>query len=112
MTRTNSGAGKRKNSGVGFKARGALEAIPGEMTVAELVSRHGVYQTLIDTWKRQAPEGMSGIFSGKAAAKSGEKEGEIEKRHAEIGQLVVERDFLTKGERAKAIGSRDPATGR
>jgi len=74
MTRTNSGAGKRKNSGVGFKARGALEAIPGEMTVAELVSRHGVYQTLIDTWKRQAPEGMSGIFSGKAAAKSGEND--------------------------------------
>lgn len=53
-------------------------------------------QTLINTWKRQALEGMSGIFSGKAEAKAAEKDGEIEKLHAKIGQLVVERDFLAK----------------
>ena len=39
---------------------------------------------------------MSGIFSGKAEAKAAEKDGEIEKLHAKIGQLVVERDFLAK----------------
>lgn len=89
-------AGKRKNYSAEFKAKVALEAIRGEMTVAELVARHGVHQTLINTWKRQALEGMSGIFSGKAEAKAVEKEGEIEKLHAKIGQLVVERDFLAK----------------
>ncbi len=89
-------AGKRKNYGADFKAKVALEAIRGELTVAELVAKHGVHQTLINTWKRQALEGMSGIFSGKAEAKAAEKEGEIEKLHAKIGQLVVERDFLVK----------------
>lgn len=86
-------AGKRKNYGAEFKAKVALEAIRGELTVAELVAKHGVHQTLINTWKRRALEGMSGMFSGKAEAKAAEKEGEIEKLHAEIGQLVVERDF-------------------
>lgn len=43
-----------------------------------------------------ALEGMAGIFSGKAEAKAAAKEGEIEKLHAKIGQLVVGRDFLAK----------------
>ncbi len=89
-------AGKRKNYGAEFKAKVALEAIRGDLTVAELLAKHGVHQTLINAWKRQALEGMSGIFSGKAEAKAAEKDGEIEKLHAKIGQLVVERDFLAK----------------
>ena len=89
-------AGKRKTCGAEFKAKVALGAIRGELTVAELVAKHGVHQTLINTWKRQALEGMSGIFSGKAEAKAAAKEGEIEKLHAKIGQLVLERDFLVK----------------
>ncbi|NDK35270.1 transposase [Rhodovulum sulfidophilum] len=89
-------AGKRKDYGAEFKAKVALEAIRGEATIAELVTKRGVHQTLINTWKRQALEGMSGIFSGKAEAKAAEKENEIEKLHAKIGQLVVERDFWVK----------------
>lgn len=77
-------AGKRKNYGAEFKAKVALEAIRGELTVAELVAKHGVHQTLINTWKRQALEGMSGIFSGKAEAKAAEKDGEIEKLHVPL----------------------------
>jgi len=89
-------AGKRKNYSADFKAKVALEAIRGEATISELVAKHGVHQTVIHSWKRQALEGMSAIFSGKAEVKAAEKEGEIEKLHAKIGQLVVERDFLVK----------------
>ncbi len=89
-------AGKRKNYSAEFKAKVALEAIRGEATVAELVAKHGVHQTVINTWKRQALEGMAGIFSGKAEANAAEKECQIEKLHTKIGQLVVERDFLAK----------------
>ena len=89
-------AGKRKNYSAEFKAKVALEAIRGEATVAELVAKHGVHQTVINTWKRQALEGMAGIFSGKAEANAAEKERQIEKLHTKIGQLVVERDFLAK----------------
>ncbi|WP_407920728.1 IS3 family transposase [Frigidibacter oleivorans] len=106
MTRTNSVAGKRKNYGAEFKAKVALEAIRGDLTVAELVAKHGVHQTLISTWKRQALEGMSGIFSGKAEAKSAEKEGEIEKLHAKIGQLVVERGFFSESLRPVSVSRR------
>lgn len=41
-------------------------------------------ETLINSWKRQALEGMSGIFSGKAEAKAAEKDGEIEKLHVPL----------------------------
>ena len=58
-------AGKRKNYSAEFKAKVALEAIRGDATVAELVAKHGVHQTVINTWKRQAIEGMAGVFSGK-----------------------------------------------
>ena len=89
-------AGKRRQYSAGFKAKVALEAIRGEATIAELVSKHGVHQTLINAWKRQAIEGMAGVFSGKAEAAAAEREGDLEKLHAKIGQLVVERDFLAK----------------
>ena len=41
---------------------------------------------------------MAGVFSGKKAAQKTAKssEAEVEKLHAKIGQLVVERDFLAK----------------
>ena len=89
-------AGKRKRYCAEFKAKVALEAIRGEATIAELVSKHGVHRTLINAWKRQAIEGMVGVFSGKAEAAAAERECELEKLHAKIGQLVVERDFLAK----------------
>ncbi|MBW7057140.1 IS3 family transposase, partial [Paracoccus bogoriensis] len=85
-------AGKRENDSAAFKAKVALEAIRGEATIAELAAKHGVHQTVIHSRKRQALEGMAAIFSGKAEAKAAEKEGAIEKLHAKIGQLVVERD--------------------
>ena len=38
--------GKRKRYSAEFKAKVALEAIRGELTVAELVAKHGVHETL------------------------------------------------------------------
>lgn len=35
---------------------------------------------------------MAEVFSGKIQAQTSEKQGEIEKLHAKIGQLLVERD--------------------
>jgi transposase len=86
----------RKRYGAEFKAKVALEAIEGELTLAELASRHGVHPTMIAAWKRQAIEGMAGTFSGKTAAVQAASEADIARLHAKIGQLVVERDFLSK----------------
>jgi transposase len=51
---------------------------------------------MIAGWRRQAVEGLSAVFSGKTEAAEGAREGELDKLHAKIGQLVVERDFLAK----------------
>jgi transposase len=60
--------GKRKRYSAEFKAKVALEAIRGELTVSQLVAKHGVHQTVINAWKKQAIKGMAGVFSGKAEA--------------------------------------------
>jgi len=88
--------GKGKRYSAEFKAKIALEALRGELTVSQLATKHGVYQTLIGDWKRQALDGLVTVFSGKAEAKEGMREEDVEKLHAKIGQLVVERDFLVK----------------
>ncbi len=78
-----------------FKAKVALEAIRGDLTLAELATKHGIHPTMIATWKRQAIDGMAATFSG--ATEAAKVAGDTEKLHAKIGQLVVERDFLSKG---------------
>ena len=87
---------KRRRYSAEFKAKVALEALRGELTIAQLVAKHGVHQTLINAWKRQAVAGMAAVFSGKAAAAEASREAEVEKLHAKIGALVVERDFLRR----------------
>lgn len=34
----------------------ALDAIRGEQTIAQLAAKHGVHQTMINAWKKQAVE--------------------------------------------------------
>lgn len=89
-------AGQRKRYSADFKAKVALEALRGELTVAQLVAKYGVHQTLINGWKKQAVDGMAGVFSAKTESAAPTDTVEIEKLHAKIGQLVVERDFLRK----------------
>ena len=55
-----------------------------------------MHQTMISTWRKQAMDGMASVFSGKAEAAEASREADVEKLHAKIGQLVVERDFLAK----------------
>lgn len=79
-----------------FKAKVAVEAIRGELTVSELSRKHEVHPNLIAGWKRQAIEGMAGVFDSKAGERVEARDTEVRELHAKIGQLVVERDFLAK----------------
>ena len=90
--------GKRTRYSAEFKARVALEALRGELTTTQLATKHGIHQTMVGDWKRQAMEGMAAVFCGKTAAQESAQAGEaeVEKLHAKIGQLLVERDFLAK----------------
>ena len=90
--------GKRTRYSAEFKAKVALEALRGGLTAAQLAAKYGIHQTMVGEWKRQAMEGLIGVFSGRPAAQETAKsaEAEVEKLHAKLGQLVVERDFLAK----------------
>jgi transposase len=63
-----------------------------------LATKHGIHHTLVSDWKRQAMEGLTAVFADRSAAQETAKssEAEVEKLHAKIGQLLVERDFLAK----------------
>jgi transposase len=90
--------GKRKRYSADFKAKVALAALRGELTTAQLASKHGIHQTMVGEWKKQAMEGLAAVFSDRSASQETAKssEAEVDKLHAKIGQLVVERDFLAK----------------
>lgn len=87
---------KRKQYNPEFKAKVALEALKGERTVAELSSRFGVHPTMIHQWKKALLEGASGVFArgGEAREPTLDKEA-LKDLHAKIGELTVERDFLS-----------------
>jgi transposase len=87
---------KRRNFSAAFKAKVALEALRGDQTLAELAARHKVHPNLITKWKRQASEGMVAIFSDKSAGPERGHEAEVKELHAKIGELTVEKDFLSK----------------
>jgi transposase len=79
-----------------FKAKVALEAIKSHQTVAELATKHGLHPTQIAAWKREAVDKLARVFDEKSSAREQNRDAELTKLHAKIGQLVVERDFLSK----------------
>jgi transposase len=86
----------RRRFSAEFKAKVALEAIKGHQTVAELATKHELHPTQITAWKREAIEKLAKVFDDKGTEIQANRDTELTKLHAKIGQLVVERDFLAK----------------
>ena len=81
---------KRRNFSDKFKAAVALEALRGDKTVQEIAAKRQLHPTQVSTWKRQAIEGMAGVFSDKVK-KAENKDGEIKDLHAKIGLTLFLR---------------------
>ncbi len=90
-------SGKRRRFSGEQKARIALEALRGDRTLQEIASKHQVHPNQVGAWKRQAVEGMAEVFSKGAERRSRDHESEVRDLHARIGELIVERDFLSRG---------------
>ena len=84
----------RRNYAPGFKAKVALAAIKGEKTLAELAQQFDVHPNQVTAWRAQLLEGATGVF-GDAAANSNAPAVDLKELHAKIGQLTLERDFLS-----------------
>ena len=66
------------------------------MTIAQLVSRFQVAESLIHKWRKQVLDQGSDVFDGKGSSKETIATVDVEKLHAKIGQLTLERDFLER----------------
>ena len=85
---------RRKHSPA-FKAKVALGALKEEETTAEIASRFEVHPAQVRVWKRALLEGASGIFDDGRDRQKKNEEALIAQLYQQIGQLKVERDFLS-----------------
>ncbi len=88
---------KRRRFSGELKAKVALEALRGDRTLQEIASKHQVHPNQVSTWKRQAMEGLGEMFSNGVERRRRDHESEVRELHAKIGELTVERDFLSRG---------------
>ena len=87
---------KRRSYSAEVKAKVALEALREEATMAELAARSNVHPNLIANGKKQARHEVLASFSGNHERHEACRETEIKELRAKIGELVIERDFLSK----------------
>jgi len=88
--------GKRTKHSPVFKAKVALAALREQETVPELSRRHQVHANQIYKWKRQLLENVGRAFEAEEGG-GGDSSGREAELLQKIGELTVERDFLSRG---------------
>lgn len=87
---------KAKQYSAQEKAKIALEAIKGDLTLSQISSHYGVHATQINRWKKEAVETIVSGFQNNTKSVDTSQTELISKLYEQIGQLTVERDWLKK----------------
>ena len=85
--------GTRRTHTPAFKAKVALAAIKGEMTLAQLAEHFDVHPNQITQWKAQLQESAANVF-GPGGQGTAPPAVDVKSLHAKIGELTLENDFL------------------
>lgn len=96
---------KAKQYSAQEKAKVAMEAIKGDLTMAQISSQYGVHASQINRWKKEAMEAMVSGFSSKLKAVDTSQTELIDQLYQQIGQLTMERDWLKKKSGTFGFGS-------
>lgn len=87
---------KRNNYSASEKAKIALAAIAGNMTMAEISNKYSAHATQIKQWKKHLTEHLPEIFSNKKAQQEASHDKKYSELYEQIGRLKVENEFLKK----------------
>jgi transposase-like protein len=87
---------KRRTFSPADKAKIALEAIKGVHTISEIAQRFEVHPTQVNTWRRELMGRLPELFGDKQGAAVQDQSRLIDELYKQIGQLMVERDWLKK----------------
>ena len=77
-----------------FKFKVALEMIKGDLTISEIISRYQVPRSVLSKWKKQLLDNGAEIYQNRLKGTKDVDGREIERLHAAIGRLKMEKDFL------------------
>lgn len=88
------------------KAKVALAAVSGQMTVQEIMKKYGVSKTAVYTWKKELEDKAADLFGGSASSPAPTQEQtqkKIDNLHRKIGELEMELDFAKRASEALGI---------
>jgi transposase len=87
---------KAKSYTAEFKAKVALDAIRGDLTINEISAKYGIHATQINRWKQEALSSIKTSFTGKGQKADIGEQKHIDDLYRQIGQLTCENEFLKK----------------
>jgi len=86
----------RKNYQADFKAKVALEAVRGRLTINEISKQFGIHPNQISKWKKQFLESLPQIFDNSKKPSTEQDDELVNQLYQQIGQMKVELDWLKK----------------
>ncbi len=87
---------KRKVYTSAFKAKVALEAVKGRLTINQIAKEFEVHPNQVSSWKKQFLESLPQIFENPGKPKDAQNEELTDQLYQQIGRLKVELDWLKK----------------
>ena len=85
----------RRKIDAALKAKIGLEGLREQATMADLAQRYQVHPNQIYAWKMQLQDQAARAFEA-GGKEPIDYEREVDRLHAKIGELIVERDFLAR----------------
>lgn len=87
---------KRRKLDASFKAKVALEALKGELNMAEICSKFEVHPNQVNTWKKKLLKDLPSLFARKKKGEGRNAEEKEQVLYQQIGKLSMELEWLKK----------------